>query len=105
MSTCIDPDWLAKHPWILKSAPAQKRDKAHPYAPGTGPAGQTCGTCSKCIGRKFAKTYYKCRVMMKFWTGGPGTDIRLKDAACRSWEARVDKIDLVSTVGRNRQRR
>jgi hypothetical protein len=35
--------------------------------------------------------------MAKQWTGGPGTDIRLKDPACKSWEARVDKIDIVTT--------
>jgi hypothetical protein len=102
MSTCIDPEWLAAHPEIF-ARPPLKRDRAHPYAPGTGPADQTCGTCAKCIKRTFTKNYYKCRVMMKFWTAGPGTDIRLKDRACKSWEPRTDKVDPISTVQRDRQ--
>lgn len=36
--------------------------------------------------REFAKRYWKCGLVKA--TGGPGTDIRLKWAACSRWEAK-----------------
>ena len=103
-STCIDKDWLADHPDFLIKMPKVKhpKDRAHPYPPGSGPAGQTCGTCAKLCERRFSKTYFKCHVLMKFWTAGPGTDIRKKDPACLCWEPRIEKVELVSTLGRAR---
>jgi hypothetical protein len=60
--------------------------------PGSGPAGQTCGTC------KFAtrtghsrKSYFKCMVIRHRWTHGPGTDILLKSPACSFWKAKNDQ--------------
>jgi hypothetical protein len=101
MSSCIDQAWLDLHPEVLSTPTRQRPDRAHPYAPGTGPKGQTCGTCQKCVCRHFTrKRYYKCRVLMKTWTGGAGTDIKLRDSACKSWEPRIDKIELISTVAR-----
>jgi len=68
-----------------KVKPGQPRGKAAPQ--GTGPKGETCRTCDHSIrwnhhGRK----YWKCDLVKR--THGPGTDIRLKWAACRYWEAR-----------------
>jgi hypothetical protein len=60
--------------------------RGHAAAPGTGPAGQSCGTCRHLCRIKYAKTYLKCGLMKSRWTGGPGTDIRAKDAACARWE-------------------
>jgi hypothetical protein len=98
MSTCIDPAWLAQHPEVLHSPRRTRPDRAHPYAPGSGPKGQTCGTCAKCVCRQFRhKRYYKCHVLMKTWTGGAATDIKLRDPACRSWEPRIDKVEVVTT--------
>jgi hypothetical protein len=37
---------------------------------------------------------------MKTWTGGKGTDVRLRDPACKSWEPRIDKLDVFTTVTR-----
>ncbi len=55
--------------------------------PGTGPKGETCGTCKHyarvCRG---AGTFRKCGLMKLAWTRGPGTDILKKSAACRFWE-------------------
>jgi hypothetical protein len=91
MSSCVDPEWLAAHPEIF-DRPKVNRDRAHPSPPGSGPAGQSCGTCAKCVKREFTHhNYYKCLVMAKFWTAGLGTDVRLKDLACKSWEPRIDK--------------
>ena len=58
--------------------------------PGTGPAGETCRTCRFAVARRFSKTYWKCRLHPQ-WTGGPGTDIRLKSPACQGWEAKEVK--------------
>lgn len=43
----IEQTWLDLHLDAITQQ-VRKRDKAHPYRPGTGPAGQTCGTCQKC---------------------------------------------------------
>jgi hypothetical protein len=106
-STCIDKDWLAGHPEFALVLEERKivhpLDRAHPYPPGSGPYGQTCGTCAKlCTRHGSSKTYFKCHVLMKFWTAGPGTDIRKKDPACLCWEPRIDKVELVSTLTRDR---
>jgi hypothetical protein len=68
-----------------------KRKKYEPrgYAcrPGSGPAGETCGTCAYAVGIGYHdKRYYKCRKIEFRWTHGPGTDIRLKSPACKLWE-------------------
>ncbi len=61
-------------------------DYAHPSPPGTGPEGETCKSCAHCCYHKpSSKRYYKCELMKI--TFGAGTDIRLKDLACRRWES------------------
>ena len=106
MTTCIDSAWLERHPDVLAflgSAKVQHQaDRAHPYPPGSGPPGQTCGTCAKLCARKFSKTYFKCHVLMRFWTAGLGTDVRKKDPACLCWEPRIDKVEPISTTTRDR---
>jgi len=61
----------------------QPRGYAAP--PGTGPEGETCGTCKHIYRNRLAKTYLKCALMRRNWTGGPGTDIRARAPACRHW--------------------
>jgi hypothetical protein len=56
--------------------------------PGTGPPGETCKTCRFSVARKMSKNYWKCLKMQPLWTGGPGSDIRLKAPACKYWEER-----------------
>lgn len=53
---------------------------------GSGPAGETCKTCAHLVGVQFAKTYWKCGLMKRFWTGGSGTDVKRAWAACEKWE-------------------
>ena len=60
--------------------------RGHAAPPGSGPAGETCRTCEHFARRRYAKTYLKCALMKAHWTGGPGSDIRAKDPACRLWE-------------------
>lgn len=71
---------------IPDAPPKRKRDLAHPARPGTGPDGETCGTCTHCVRTpRGNRHYYKCAWLHKHWTHGPGTDIRLKHEACRFW--------------------
>ena len=69
--------------------PKLKRPKkGHADVPGTGPDGETCGTCKHDArtsnGGK--KVWHKCELMRRFWTSSYGSDIRCKDGACRLWE-------------------
>lgn len=59
----------------------------HAWAKGTGPEGETCGSCQHCVRKRLAKTYLKCGKNRAAWTGGRKSDIRAKDAACKFWEA------------------
>lgn len=79
------------HPDLMVLPPHVKpvvRLKKHGHAalPGTGPAGETCGSCKHLYRNRMAKTYLKCGLMRAHWTGGAGTDVRAGDAACRRWE-------------------
>lgn len=56
-------------------------------SPGTGPTGETCGTCKHHVVKAMAKRYHKCGLMRACWTGGGKTDIRVKAPACLRWEA------------------
>lgn len=66
-----------------KRKPAPPR--GHAWMPGTGPAGETCGTCKhRIVKQGSARNFQKCGKTK--WTNGPGTDIRAKDPACKLWE-------------------
>lgn len=54
--------------------------------PGTGPEGETCGSCKHHAVIRLAKNYHKCELNRACWTGGGKTDIRVKWAACSKWE-------------------
>lgn len=70
--------------------PAKKRrnTQANGYAhmPGTGQEGETCGSCAYHVVKVCAKRYHKCGLMRNKWTGGTGTDIRVRSPACLKWE-------------------
>lgn len=65
------------------------RKKGHAGHPGRGPKGETCGSC---VSRKSVhggrKAYSKCELNRKNWTGGSGSDIRMRDPACEFWKAK-----------------
>ncbi|MEW6304865.1 MAG: hypothetical protein AB1705_15425 [Verrucomicrobiota bacterium] len=68
----------------------RRKDEPKGYAkpPGSGPAGETCGTCAHAVKvRGGRRAYWKCAVIRHRWTHGPGTDIRLKTPACSMWAA------------------
>lgn len=54
------------------------------YHPGTGPAGETCGSCKHREGRR----YPKCGLNRARWTHSRSTDILTRAPACKYWEAR-----------------
>lgn len=68
-----------------KAKRGQPKGNAAPI--GSGPAGETCGSCKNAYCFEYAKRYWKCRLVKP--TGGPGTDIRLKWAACARWEPKT----------------
>ena len=55
--------------------------------PGTGPVGETCGSCRHKRRMSMANTWHKCELVQFGWTGGEATDIRLRTPACSKWEA------------------
>lgn len=59
--------------------------RGHADRPGTGPDGETCGTCGNATYKQMGKRYYKCALLQRNWTSGRGTDIRLRDPACSQW--------------------
>lgn len=54
--------------------------------PGTGPAGETCGTCRHRVSIRMASRYWKCALNRAKWTHGYSTDIRMRSPACSAWQ-------------------
>lgn len=69
-----------------KKKTGQPKGNASPI--GSGPAGETCGSCAKCYRVEFSKVYWKCALVKP--TCGPGTDIRRKWAACSQWQKKEE---------------
>lgn len=62
--------------------------KGYAAPPGTGPAGQTCKTCSHSYPTgNCRRTYWKCDLVKM--THGPGTDILIKAPACKFWRLKA----------------
>ena len=59
--------------------------RGHAADPGTGPDGETCGTCDHYTQKRHSRIHLKCWLMKEYWTNGPGSDIRKKDPACTHW--------------------
>ena len=64
--------------------------KGYASPPGTGPEGETCGSCAFLHRNEQAKTYYKCALMARYWTGGRKTDVLVRSPACSQWKGRDD---------------
>src|SRR5262249_34487943 len=55
--------------------------------PGTGPAGETCGTCQHADrSKRSSKSWIKCILNRAKWTGGRATDILAGSQACSKWK-------------------
>jgi hypothetical protein len=74
-------------PEHMLAAPGVRRTKwrGHAAQPGTGPQGETCGGC------EHRARVSKCALAKARWTHGAGSDIRMKDAACRLWTRKESK--------------
>lgn len=68
--------------------PGVTEPKGYAREPGTGPSGETCGTCKYLYRNEQVKTYFKCELMSRYWTGGAKTDVRFRSPACSEWVAR-----------------
>ncbi|MBB2959907.1 hypothetical protein [Methylobacterium sp. R2-1] len=68
--------------------------KGYAAMPGTGPKGETCGSCDHLVRKRLAKVYRKCGLMERHWTGGKGTDVLTTAPACRNWKAPASRKDL-----------
>ena len=54
-----------------------------PATPGTGPSGETCATCGRCVKLTCrGANFYKCELLRVHWTRSPKTDIKLSSPAC-----------------------
>ena len=62
--------------------------------PGTGPEGETCGSCTYCEAFHYAKRYHKCAARDgRHWQGGRATDIRPLNPACSKWAPSVNRTN------------
>lgn len=57
--------------------------RGYAAAPGTGPAGETCGSCRH-IWR--SRRFRKCELNRACWTHGPRSDILARAPACQRWQ-------------------
>lgn len=64
----------------------KERAKGYAAEPGTGPEGETCGSCAHHATVSYSKIYHKCGLLRQVWTGGRATDILVRSPACRLWE-------------------
>ena len=88
----IDLPGLAAGPMLTPAErKALKKAKAkglYGAMPGSGPKGETCGSCAHLYRKAMGKTYLKCRLTRQAWTGGAGTDVKARSPACSKWEAK-----------------
>jgi hypothetical protein len=54
--------------------------------PGTGPKGETCGSCQHI---RRSERFAKCALTRAAWTHSPRTDIRVRWVACSKWERKA----------------
>lgn len=82
------PDTPAMTPKQRRALNAKfaKERGLHAAPPGSGPDGETCGSCANLVRKRMSKVYLKCGLVEKLWTSGAGTDVRAKDPACSKWE-------------------
>lgn len=93
LSSCVDPEWLKAHP--LTFVPKKKKS-GYPAEPGTGPKGETCGTCDNLHSKEMysGRVFYKCKILTPKWTGGAGTDVKLRSASCSYWKPKIEREKL-----------
>jgi len=81
-----DPVWPK---WFTPSKYSKAHQKAvrkglHPLGFKLRPEGGTCRSCAHRYRVVLSRVYHNCRKVVR--TGGLGTDVRLKWAACEHWK-------------------
>ena len=68
--------------------------RGHYALPGSGPAGETCGSCVllEMVAYAGGKRHPKCLKRRASWTRNNQTDIARNDPACHGWEGKMQKI-------------
>ena len=75
---------------VGKKKRGQTKPNGYRFPPGSGPAGQTCGTCSHAYRTQHGNgLFWKCELVKP--TRGSGTDIRKKSPACSAWNRKLDE--------------
>lgn len=69
----------------VRAKPKGTQAKGYAWTPGTGPAGETCGSCASLARVRLASTYHKCALARERWTGGKATDVLVRSPACKRW--------------------
>lgn len=55
--------------------------------PGTGPEGETCGSCGHCVFRMFrGRRFYKCENAARKWDRTRASDVLLHSPSCAQWK-------------------
>lgn len=79
---------------VDRGAYRSPRPSGYAAEPGTGPAGETCGTCGHCRWRELVRRrpgarprrFYKCAAATPSWTNDRSSDVLLTSPACRHHE-------------------
>lgn len=84
----IQQDWFADETPV----PIKNPVKGYAARPGSGPAGETCGSC---FHASQVSGYWKCAAVKHRWSHGLGSDIRLKSPACSQWKSWRDSPEYL----------
>jgi len=68
--------------------------RGHFALPGSGPAGETCGSCvlAERVAYAGGKRHLKCLKRRAAWTRTTATDIARADPACHGWEGSMKRV-------------
>lgn len=87
----IIPDQPLSEADLLERKRARRRagevPRGYYAAPGSGPPGETCGSCKHARQHVWSKAFYKCDRYPNP-TKSRRTDILLRSPACKGWEAK-----------------
>ena len=63
--------------------------RGYAMPPGTGPKGETCGSCRNLVRIVRSNVYPKCKLTRSHWTHSRRTDVLVRAPACSKWERRT----------------
>lgn len=75
-----------------KAPPRPAEAQGYADLPGTGPEGETCGTCQHCAAVHFRRSFYKCRLLVARWSRARSTDILVTSPACARFEPAANPV-------------